>query len=169
MYKAQQLLGLVAKVCILFQDGKEVVTIDTGVQDVKVENGKLKVSKSGGVEKEYDFPTPVATTLTNNNNGTGSVAYGDTTLPVVTKPTVAKDNKDGTVTITNSDDSTVTIKQNECADIRVVNAFGDLELGFIHSQGCENANGAYDDVDALLPAVTEAPVATPTPVRDAPQ
>lgn len=62
----------------------------------------------------------------------------------------------------------MTFKKGECADIRVVNAFGDLELGFIHSQGCENASGTYEDVDALLPAVTEAPVATPTPVRDAP-
>ena len=133
------------------------------------------MSKSGGKSAEYDLPKPVATTITNNNNGTGAIAYGDTTINVVTKPTVAKDNNDGTITVTNSDNSTVTFKKGECADIRVVNAFGDLELGFIHSQGCENANGAHEDVDALLPAVAEAPVdtpapvATPTPVGNAPQ
>lgn len=151
------------------QDGKEVVTIDTGVQDVKIEDGKLKVAKSGGKSAEFDLPKPVATTITDNNNGTGSIAYGDTTINVVTKPTVAKDNNDGTITVTNSDNSTVTFKKGECADIRVVNAFGDLELGFIHSQGCENVSGAYEDVVDLVPAVSEAPVATPTPVGNAPQ
>lgn len=44
----------------IYQDGKEVVTIDTGVQDVKIEDGKLKVSKSGGVEKEFDIPVTPA-------------------------------------------------------------------------------------------------------------
>lgn len=44
----------------IYQDGKEVVKIDTGVQDVKIEDGKLKVSKSGGVEKEFDIPVTPA-------------------------------------------------------------------------------------------------------------
>lgn len=45
-----------AGVYTIYQDGKEVVKIDTGVQDVKIEDGKLKVSKSGEVENEYDIP-----------------------------------------------------------------------------------------------------------------
>lgn len=49
-----------AGVYTIYQDGKEVVKIDTGVQDVKIENGKLKVSKSGGVEKEFDIPVTPA-------------------------------------------------------------------------------------------------------------
>lgn len=49
-----------AGVYTIYQDGKEVVKIDTGVQDVKIEDGKLKVSKSGGVEKEFDIPVTPA-------------------------------------------------------------------------------------------------------------
>lgn len=100
----------------IYQDGKEVVKIDTGVQDVKIEDGKLKVSKSGGVEKEFDIPMPTVTPteLTDNGDGTGSVKYGDKTLPVMTKPTTATKVKavkraDGDVVITNQDDSTVEV------------------------------------------------------------
>lgn len=49
-----------AGVYTIYQDGKEVVKIDTGIQDVKIEDGKLKVSKSGGVEKEFDIPVTPA-------------------------------------------------------------------------------------------------------------
>ena len=85
--------------------------LSTIVQDVKIEDGKLKVAKSGGKSTEFDFPKPVATTIANNNNGTGSIAYGDTTINVVTKLTVAKNNNDGAITVTNSDSSAVTFKK----------------------------------------------------------
>ena len=125
----------------IYQDGKEVVKIDTGVQDVKVEDGKLKVSKSGGVEKEFDIPMPTVTPteLTDNGNGTGSVKYGDKTLPVMTKPTTATKAEDGVVTITNSNGTEVTMTIPDCPDTLLVDAFDKVELGYIHSATCDKS------------------------------
>lgn len=125
----------------IYQDGKEVVKIDTGVQDVKIEDGKLKVSKSGGVEKEFDIPMPTVTPteLTDNGDGTGSVKYGDKTLPVMTKPTTATKAEDGVVTITNSNGTEVTLTIPECPDTLLVDAFGKVEVGYIHSTTCDKS------------------------------
>lgn len=125
----------------IYQDGKEVVKIDTGVQDVKIEDGKLKVSKSGGVEKEFDIPMPTVTPteLTDNGDGTGSVKYGDKTLPVMTKPTTATKAEDGVVTITNSNGTEVTLTIPECPDTLLVDAFDKVELGYIHSTTCDKS------------------------------
>lgn len=125
----------------IYQDGKEVVKIDTGVQDVKIEDGKLKVSKSGGVEKEFDIPMPTVTPteLTDNGDGTGSVKYGDKTLPVMTKPTTATKAEDGVVTITNSNGTEVTMTIPDCPDTLLVDAFGKVEVGYIHSTTCDKS------------------------------
>ena len=125
----------------VYQDGKEVVKIDTGVQDVKIEDGKLKVSKSGGVEKEFDIPmsTVTSTELTDNGDGTGSVKYGDKTLPVMTKPTTATKAADGVVTITNSNGTEVTLTIPDCPDTLLVDAFDKVELGYIHSATCDKS------------------------------
>lgn len=125
----------------IYQDGKEVVKIDTGVQDVKIEDGKLKVSKSGGVEKEFDIPMPTVTPteLTDNGDGTGSVKYGDKTLPVMTKPTTATKAEDGVVTITNSNGTEVTLTIPDCPDTLLVDAFDKVELGYIHSATCDKS------------------------------
>ena len=125
----------------IYQDGKEVVKIDTGVQDVKVEDGKLKVSKAGGVEKEFDLPMPTVTPteLTDNGNGTGSVKYGDKTLPVMTKPTTATKAEDGVVTITNSNGTEVTLTIPDCPDTLLVDAFDKVEVGYIHSATCDKS------------------------------
>ena len=130
-----------AGVYTIYQDGKEVVKIDTGVQDVKIEDGKLKVSKSGGVEKEFDIPMPTVTPteLTDNGDGTGSVKYGDKTLPVMTKPTTATKAEDGVVTITNSDGTEVTMTIPDCPDTLLVDAFGKVEVGYIHSTTCDKS------------------------------
>lgn len=125
----------------IYQDGKEVIKIDTGVQDVKIEDGKLKVSKSGGVEKEFDIPMPTVTPteLTDNGDGTGSVKYGDKTLPVMTKPTTATKAEDGVVTITNSNGTEVTLTIPDCPDTLLVDAFDKVELGYIHSATCDKS------------------------------
>lgn len=125
----------------IYQDGKEVVKIDTGVQDVKIEDGKLKVSKSGGVEKEFDIPMPTVTPteLTGNGDGTGTVKYGDKTLPVMTKPTTATKAEDGVVTITNSNGTEVTMTIPDCPDTLLVDAFDKVELGYIHSATCDKS------------------------------
>ena len=125
----------------IYQDGKEVVKIDTGVQDVKIEDGKLKVSKSGGVEKEFDIPMPTVTPteLTDNGDGTGSVKYGDKTLPIMTKPTTATKAEDGVVTITNSNGTEVTMTIPDCPDTLLVDAFDKVELGYIHSATCDKS------------------------------
>lgn len=125
----------------IYQDGKEVVKIDTGVQDIKIEDGKLKVSKSGGVEKEFDIPMPTVTPteLTDNGDGTGSVKYGDKTLPVLTRPTTATKAEDGVVTITNSNGTEVTMTIPECPDTLLVDAFDKVELGYIHSATCDKS------------------------------
>lgn len=126
----------------IYQDGKEVVKIDTGVQDVKIEDGKLKVSKSGGVEKEFDIPMPTVTPteLTDNGDGTGSVKYGDKTLPVMTKPTTATKAEDGVVTITNSNGTEVTMTIPNCPDTLLVDAFDKVEVGYIHSATCDKSS-----------------------------
>lgn len=125
----------------IYQDGKEVVKIDTGVQDVKIEDGKLKVGKSGGVEKEFDIPMPTVTPteLTDNGDGTGSVKYGNKTLPVMTKPTTATKAADGVVTITNSNGTEVTLTIPDCPDTLLVDAFDKVELGYIHSATCDKS------------------------------
>ena len=126
----------------IYQDGKEVVKIDIGVQDVKIEGGKLKVSKSGGVEKEFDFPMPTVTPteLTDNGDGTGSVKYGNKTLPVMTKPTTATKAEDGVVTITNSNGTEVTMTIPNCPDTLLVDAFDKVEVGYIHSATCDKSS-----------------------------
>lgn len=164
----------------IYQDGKEVVKIDTGVQDVKIEDGKLKVSKSGGVEKEFDIPMPTVTPteLTDNGDGTGSVKYGDKTLPVMTKPTTATKAEDGAVTITNSNGTEVTLTIPDCPDTLLVDAFGKVEVGYIHSTTCDKSevepeekktiyvqvSREYEDNSGPAPSLNAFPGIKPTVV-----
>ena len=124
----------------IYQDGKEVVKIDTGVQDVKIEDGKLKVSKSGGVENEYDIPMPTVTPveLTNTDKGVGSIKYGDVTLPVVTKPAVAEMVNEIDMRVTNSDGTKVEVRGHRCADVVLTNAFEIVPLAYAYEHGCED-------------------------------
>lgn len=93
------------------KDGKELLAINPGVLDVKIEGDKLHVTNAAGEVKQFDIPMPTVTPteLTDNGDGTGSVKYGDTTLPVMTRPTTATKAEDGVVTITNSNGTTVEV------------------------------------------------------------
>lgn len=93
------------------KDGKELLAINPGVLDVKIEGDKLHVTNTAGEVKQFDIPMPTVTPteLTDNGDGTGSVKYGDTTLPVMTRPTTATKAEDGVVTITNSNGTTVEV------------------------------------------------------------
>ena len=87
------------------------MAINPGVLDVKIKGDKLHVTNAAGEIKQFDIPMPTVTPteLTDNNDGTGSVKYGDTTLPVMTRPTTATKAEDGVVTITNSNGTTVEV------------------------------------------------------------
>lgn len=91
--------------------GKELLAINPGVLDVKIKGDKLHVTNAAGEVKQFDIPMPTVTSteLTDNNDGTGSVKYGDTTLPVMTRPTTATKAEDGVVTITNTNGTTVEV------------------------------------------------------------
>lgn len=91
--------------------GKELLAINPGVLDVKIKGDKLHVTNAAGEIKQFDIPMPTVTPteLTDNNDGTGSVKYGDTTLSVMTRPTTATKAEDGVVTITNSNGTTVEV------------------------------------------------------------
>ena len=91
--------------------GKELLAINPGVLDVKIKGDKLHVTNAAGEVKQFDIPMPTVTPteLTDNNDGTGSVKYGDTTLPVMTRPTTATKTEDGVVTITNANGTTVEV------------------------------------------------------------
>lgn len=93
------------------KNGKELLAINPGVLDVKIQGDKLHVTNAAGEVKQFDIPMPTVTTteLTDNNDGTGSIKYGDTTLPVMTRPTTATKAEDGVVTITNSNGTTVEV------------------------------------------------------------
>lgn len=93
------------------KNGKELLAINPGVLDVKIEGDKLHVTNAAGEVKQFDIPMPTVTPveLTDNGNGTGSVKYGDKTLPVMTRPTTATKAEDGVVTITNSNGTTVEV------------------------------------------------------------
>jgi len=93
------------------KDGKELLAINPGVLDVKIKGDKLHVTNAAGEVKQFDIPMPTVTPteLTDNGDGTGSVKYGDTTLPVMTRPTTATKAEDGVVTITNSNGTTVEV------------------------------------------------------------
>ena len=93
------------------KDGKELLAINPGVLDVKIEGDKLHVTNAAGEVKQFDIPmtTVTPTELTDNGDGTGFVKYGDTTLPVTTRPTTATKAEDGVVTITNSNGTTVEV------------------------------------------------------------
>lgn len=93
------------------KNGKELLAINPGVLDVKIQGDKLHVTNAAGEVKQFDIPTPTVTPteLTDNGDGTGSVKYGDTTLPVMTRPTTATKAEDGVVTITNSNGTTVEV------------------------------------------------------------
>lgn len=93
------------------KNGKELLAINPGVLDVKIKGDKLHVTNAAGEVKQFDIPMPTVTPteLTDNNDGTGSVAYGDTTLSVMTRPTTATKAEDGVVTITNSNGTTVEV------------------------------------------------------------
>lgn len=71
------------------KDGKELLAINPGVLDVKIKDDKLHVTNAAGEVKQFDIPMPTVTPteLTDNGDGTGSVKYGDKTLPVVTRHT----------------------------------------------------------------------------------
>lgn len=93
------------------KNGKELLAINPGVLDVKIEGDKLHVTNAAGEVKQFDIPMPTVTPteLTDNGDGTGSVKYGDKTLPVMTRPTTATKAEDGVVTITNSNGTTVEV------------------------------------------------------------
>lgn len=93
------------------KNGKELLAINPGVLDVQIKGDKLHVTNAAGEVKQFDIPMPTVTPteLTDNNDGTGSVKYGDTTLPVMTRPTTATKAEDGVVTITNSNGTTVEV------------------------------------------------------------
>lgn len=93
------------------KNGKELLAINPGVLDVKIKGDKLHVTNAAGEVKQFDIPMPTVTPteLTDNNDGTGSVKYGDTTLSVMTRPTTATKAEDGVVTITNSNGTTVEV------------------------------------------------------------
>lgn len=93
------------------KNGKELLAINPGVLDVKIKGDKLHVTNAAGEVKQFDIPMPTVTPteLTDNNDGTGSVTYGDTTLPVMTRPTTATKAEDGVVTITNANGTTVEV------------------------------------------------------------
>lgn len=93
------------------KNGKELLAINPGVLDVKIKGDKLHVTNAAGEVKQFDIPMPTVTPteLTDNNDGTGSVTYGDTTLSVMTRPTTATKAEDGVVTITNSNGTTVEV------------------------------------------------------------
>lgn len=93
------------------KNGKELLAINPGVLDVKIKGDKLHVTNAAGEVKQFDIPMPTVTLteLTDNNDGTGSVKYGDTTLSVMTRPTTATKAEDGVVTITNSNGTTVEV------------------------------------------------------------
>lgn len=93
------------------KNGKELLAINPGVLDVKIKGDKLHVTNAAGEVKQFDIPMPTVTPteLTDNNDGTGSVKYGDTTLPVMTRPTTATKAEDGVVTITNANGTTVEV------------------------------------------------------------
>lgn len=93
------------------KNGKELLAINPGVLDVKIQGDKLHVTNAAGEVKQFDIPMPTVTPteLTDNGDGTGSVKYGDTTLPVMTRPTTATKAEDGVVTITNSNGTTVEV------------------------------------------------------------
>lgn len=93
------------------KNGKELLAINPGVLDVKIKGDKLHVTNAAGEVKQFDIPMPTVTSteLTDNGDGTGSVKYGDTTLPVMTRPTTATKAEDGVVTITNSNGTTVEV------------------------------------------------------------
>lgn len=93
------------------KNGKELLAINPGVLDVKIKGDKLHVTNAAGEVKQFDIPMPTVTPteLTDNGDGTGSVTYGDTTLPVMTRPTTATKAEDGVVTITNANGTTVEV------------------------------------------------------------
>lgn len=93
------------------KNGKELLAINPGVLDVKIKGDKLHVTNAAGEVKQFDIPMPTVTPteLTDNNDGTGSVKYGDTTLSVMTRPTTATKAEDGVVTITNANGTTVEV------------------------------------------------------------
>jgi hypothetical protein len=123
------------------KDGTELLAINPGVLDVKIEGDKLHVTNAAGEVKQFDIPMPTVTPteLTNNGDGTGSVKYGDVTLPVMTKPTTATKAEDGTVTITNSNGTEVTMTIPNCPDTLLVDAFDKVEVGYIHSATCDKS------------------------------
>lgn len=93
------------------KNGKELLAINPGVLDVKIKGDKLHVTNAAGEVKQFDIPMPTVTSteLTDNNDGTGSVKYGDTTLSVMTRPTTATKAEDGVVTIINANGTTVEV------------------------------------------------------------
>lgn len=123
------------------KDGKELLAINPGVLDVKIEGDKLHVTNAAGEVKQFDIPMPTVTPteLTDNGDGTGSVKYGDTTLPVMTRPTTATKAEDGVVTITNSNGTEVTLTIPACPDTLLVDAFDKVEVGYIHSATCDKS------------------------------
>ena len=123
------------------KDGKELLAINPGVLDVKIEGDKLHVTNAAGEVKQFDIPMPTVTPteLTDNGDGTGSVKYGDKALSVMTRPTTATKAEDGTVTITNSNGTEVTMTIPNCPDTLLVDAFDKVEVGYIHSATCDKS------------------------------
>lgn len=121
------------------KDGKELLAINPGVLDVKIEGDKLHVTNAAGEVKQFDTPMPTVTPveLTNTDKGVGSIKYGDVTLPVVTKPTVATQTPRGMM-VTNSDDTKVEVEGHKCADVVLTNAFETTPLAYAYEHGCED-------------------------------
>ena len=121
------------------KDGKELLAINPGVLDVKIEGDKLHVTNAAGEVKQFDIPMPTVTPveLTNTDKGVGSIKYGDVTLPVVTKPTVAEQTPHG-MSVTNPDGTKVEVEGHRCADVVLTNAFKTTPLAYAYEHGCED-------------------------------
>lgn len=122
------------------KDGKELLAINPGVLDVKIEGDKLHVTNAAGEVKQFDIPMPTVTPveLTNTDKGVGSIKYGDITLPVVTKPAVAEMVNEIDMRVTNSDGTKVEVRGHRCADVVLTNAFENVPLAYAYEHGCED-------------------------------
>lgn len=122
------------------KDGTELLAINPGVLDVKIEGDKLHVTNAAGEVRQFDIPMPTVTPveLTNTDKGVGSIKYGDITLPVVTEPAVAEMVNEIDMRVTNSDGTQVEVRGHRCADVVLTNAFENVPLAYAYEHGCED-------------------------------
>ena len=108
------------------------------------------MTNAAGEVKQFDIPMPTVTPveLTNTDKGVGSIKYGDVTLPVVTKPTVAEQTPHG-MSVTNSDGTKVEVEGHKCADVVLTNAFETIPLAYAYEHGCEDMPAKIRPSDRL--------------------